>query len=229
MVEIILEQRKAAHFSSMEDFVARCQPGLEQLLLLISTGAMRFTGEDKKGLLWKAHLLLAGNKAHKGKHSGVALLFQPAFRMPEVPQFEWANDEDFFDEMELLGFSVSLSPFFMLQEQPDESIRCNDLMGNVGKRIAITGLFVTMKQTRTRKGEAMAFGTFLDQDGQFFDTVHFPKAYLQYPFRQSGIYKIYGLVAESFGFPSIIVDEMVKLPIRQDPRYAAQQNFLKLG
>lgn len=229
LIETILEQRQQGTFTGLEDFVARCNPGLEQLLILISTGALRFTSESKKSLLWKAHLLLSGKRAQKTKSTGMEMLFQPNFRLPEIPQFDWAGDEDFFDEMELLGFSVSLSPFFMLSEPMATDLKAHDLMANVGKRIAITGLFVTIKVTRTRKGEPMAFGTFLDQDGQFFDTVHFPKAYKAYPFQKPGLYTISGTVTASFGFPSITVDEMVKLPIRPDPRFTAQENFLKLG
>lgn len=229
LVETILEQRQQGPFTGLDDFVSRCSPGLEQLLILISTGALRFTGESKKSLLWKAHLLLSGKKAHKTKTTGMEMLFQPSLRLPEIPQFDWAGDEDFYDEMELLGFSVSLSPFYMLSEPMATNLKASDLMANVGKRIAITGLFVTIKVTRTRKGEPMAFGTFLDKDGQFFDTVHFPKAYKAYPFQKPGLYTISGTVTASFGFPSITVDEMVKLPIRPDPRFTAPQNFLKLG
>lgn len=220
-VETILEQRKEAAFCSLEDFVTRCNPGLEQLLLLIGVGAMRFTGESKKSLLWKAHLLLASKKAAQPKHTGMELLFQPSLKLPAVPAFEWASDEDFYDEMELLGFSVSLSPFFLLQNQDGLGVKATELMAHVGSVITITGLYVTMKPTRTRKGEPMAFGTFLDKDGQFFDTVHFPAVYQQYPFQKSGIYRIQGKVMANFGFPSITVENMLKLSIRPDPRYTA--------
>ncbi|QJB34895.1 DNA polymerase III subunit alpha [Chitinophaga oryzae] len=219
MIETILEQRKAAAFSSLEDFVTRCTPGLEQLLLLVSVGALRFTGETKKSLLWKAHLLLASKKATQNKYAGMELLFQPALKLPTVPNFEWASDEDFYDEMELLGFSVSLSPFFLLKSQQNLGIMVSDLLNHAGAPVTITGLFVTMKQTRTRNGETMAFGTFLDRDGQFFDTVHFPHVYQRYPFQKSGIYRIQGTVTTSFGFPSITVESMSKLPIRPDPRF----------
>ena len=43
----------------------------------------------------------------------------------------------------------------------------------------------------------MYFGTFLDRDGDFIDTVHFPPVAAKYPFRGKGIYKITGKVMKS--------------------------------
>jgi 2'-5' RNA ligase len=77
--------------------------------------------------------------------------------------------------------------------------------------IQITGYYVTCKPTRTKKGEAMMFGCFLDQDGFFFDTNHFPQATKNFPFRGKGCYLILGKVAEEFGFFSINVEQMHKL------------------
>jgi error-prone DNA polymerase len=65
----------------------------------------------------------------------------------------------------------------------------------------------------------MHFGTFLDYEGEFFDTVHFPASLKQYPFRGPGIYLILGKVVEEFGFPSVEVEKMAKLPVKSDPRY----------
>ncbi|MBK7965553.1 MAG: hypothetical protein IPK10_09830 [Bacteroidetes bacterium] len=82
----------------------------------------------------------------------------------------------------------------------------------IGKEISIQGYLVTTKPTRTAKGEYMAFGTWLDVDGYFFDTTHFPRVIKQHPFRGKGIYTIKGRVDEEFGFCSITVSEMEKLP-----------------
>jgi DNA polymerase-3 subunit alpha len=64
----------------------------------------------------------------------------------------------------------------------------------------------------------MAFGTFLDDEGNFFDTVHFPPSLTQYPFQSTGVYLLLGRVVEEFGFPSIEVQKMAKLPIEADGR-----------
>ncbi len=65
----------------------------------------------------------------------------------------------------------------------------------------------------------MHFGTWLDREGRFFDTTHFPNFAKLSPFRGKGIYRIEGRVAEEYGFPSIEVVKMERLAWRRDERY----------
>jgi DNA polymerase-3 subunit alpha len=65
----------------------------------------------------------------------------------------------------------------------------------------------------------MNFGSFIDAEGNFFDTTHFSMSLKTWPFKGSGTYLILGKVVEEFGFPSLEVEKMAKLPIRADPRY----------
>jgi hypothetical protein len=60
-------------------------------------------------------------------------------------------------------------------------------------------------------------GTFLDADGNFFETTHFPNSTPSYPFRGHGCYLISGQVVQDFGFPGIEVKQFDKLPILSDP------------
>jgi hypothetical protein len=55
-------------------------------------------------------------------------------------------------------------------------------------------------------------------NGHFFDTVHFPQAVTKYPFRGDGIYLIRGKIVSEFGFPSLEVEKMAKMPLLPDPR-----------
>ena len=64
----------------------------------------------------------------------------------------------------------------------------------------------------------MQFGTFLDSDGCFFDTLHFPQSLKQYPFRGDGVYLVQGKVVVEFGMPSLEVRKMAKLSLMPDPR-----------
>jgi DNA polymerase-3 subunit alpha len=66
----------------------------------------------------------------------------------------------------------------------------------------------------------MNFGTFIDAEGHWIDTVHFPEVAQRYPFRGKGVYKIIGKVVEEFGFLSLEVSELEKVPFMDDPRYA---------
>ena len=95
-----------------------------------------------------------------------------------------------------------------------------DMGKYVNKAMEIFGYLVTTKYTRTSKGEHMQFGTFLDQEGRFIDTVHFPMAAATYPFRGKGVYKLKGKVMDEFGFLTLEIAEMHKMAYVMDPRYA---------
>ena len=127
--------------------------------------------------------------------------------------------EDAYDEIELLGFPVSLSAFDLLETSFRGNIFAHDLIHHVGKTIRILGNLVTIKYVHTVKGEWMHFGCFLDVKGEFFDTVNFPDSLKTYPFRGQGVYLILGKVTEEFGFASIEVEKMAKMPLVKDPRY----------
>jgi DNA polymerase III alpha subunit len=203
------------HYRSLENFVHRLQPALEQLLVLIRIGAFRFTGRAKKELLWEAHMLLS-NKVHLP--SPAALLQAPA-RTFVLPRLAHSVLEDAYDELELLGFPVTLSYFDLLKTSFRGEVPARELMGYLGRRVRVAGMLVTTKYVRTKRGEIMHFATFLDPHNDFFDTVHFPQSLKAWPFQGSGVYLILGKVVEEFGFPSIEVEKMARLPFQEDPRY----------
>ncbi len=87
-----------------------------------------------------------------------------------------------------------------------------------GKTVRMVGDLVTTKYVRTVRKEIMQFGCFLDEKGEFFDTVNFPPVLKKYPFTGPGVYLIEGRVTEEFDFPSVEVSKMARLPSRPDPR-----------
>lgn len=202
-------------FTSLENFVARVPIALEQLTLLIRCGAFRFTGEGKKESLWKAHMLLnkSDQKAEKPR-----LLFAPPVRRFELPRLFTAAHEDAFDEIELLGFPLS-DPFLLLRDPLPARQLARELPSCIGQEVVVVGYQVTVKPTKSKKGDAMFFGTFLDEEGQWLDTVHFPPVAKQFPFRGKGVYAVKGAVSEAFGCISIEASWMEKLPVIPDPRY----------
>ncbi|HCA83648.1 MAG TPA: hypothetical protein DEP18_07660, partial [Flavobacteriales bacterium] len=53
-VNMLLENRhESGAFESLEDLVARLPITLDQLVLLIRMGSLRFTGKSKQELLWQ--------------------------------------------------------------------------------------------------------------------------------------------------------------------------------
>jgi len=216
MAERIVSDREInGPYTSLDDFIAKVPAGIEQLVILIRLNAFRFTGKTKKQLLWEAHMLLG----KYDKQPETKPLFAEKTREFVMPELEQTSIEDAYDEIELLGFPVSLSAFDLLETSFRGNIFAHTLMHNTGKMIRILGNLVTIKYVHTVKGEWMHFGCFLDIHGEFFDTVHFPDSLQKYPFRGQGVYLILGRIVEEFGFPSIEVEKMAKMPFKKDPRY----------
>lgn len=214
LASIIEEVRREGFFIGLEDFVARVNPGLEQLILLIRAGAFRFTGKKKAVLLWEAHMII-----NRNKHEETRMLFTPELRSFSLPELEHGQTEEFYDQVELFGFPVTMSWFDMLETSFRGEVPAGKLIEYKGRAIRMVGHLVTVKYIKTVNNDWMNFGCFIDPNGDFFDTVHFSKSLREYPFKGSGTYLIKGKVVEEFGFPSIEVEKMAKLPIRQDSRY----------
>jgi DNA polymerase-3 subunit alpha len=121
--------------------------------------------------------------------------------------------------MELLGFPLC-DPFQLLLEPSSHTMRVKHLAAFAGKLVSIEGYLVTTKNTSTSNGKRMYFGTFLDRDGYFVDTVHFPNVAAKYRFRGRGVYTITGKVVIEFDCVSIEVIKMERLAIIEDPRYS---------
>ncbi|PTX09441.1 DNA polymerase III subunit alpha [Sphingobacterium faecium] len=208
------ERLTNGEYTSLENFVLRTGVSLEHLIILIRTGALRFTGQAKKELLWEAHLLLSKDK----KASTGPMLFESNSRKPVLPKLISSIWEDFYDEIELIGFIVSGSMFDLAKSDYRGDAKARDLIQYQGKTIRMVGDFVVEKRVMAKNDKLMKFGTFLDADGEFFDTVHFPPSLASYPLRGAGLYLIEGRVVLEFGCPAIDVIRCARMPLKPDPR-----------
>jgi len=165
-------------------------------------------------LLWEAHMIM-----NKSTPEPMKPLFPTPVRNFTLPDLEQDRLDDAYDEIELLSFPVSMTWFDMLETKFRGEISARDLMSHKGKKVRMVGHLVTIKYIRTIKKEWMNFGCFIDPEGDFFDTTHFPQSLKEYSFKGAGTYLILGKVVEEFGYPSIEVEKLAKLPIRKDKRY----------
>lgn len=212
---IVNERIANGEFRDLTDFVNRVPITLDQAILLIRLNTFRFTGMSKQQLLWEVHLLLRKSAPPPTDGS----LFATPARKFVMPHLDHAPIDDAFDEIELLGFPVTMSYFDLLKTEFRGEIVAKQLGNAAGKSVRMVGSLVTIKYVRTIKNEIMHFGTFLDIEGEFFDTVHFPIIARNYPFRGKGVYLILGKVVEEFGFFMLEVEKMAKLPLIKDRRY----------
>lgn len=205
----IPEERQAGGpFTSLDNFLRRMTMGLEQLRILVRIDAFRFTGKDKRSLLWEVHMHF--NKPASARSTLDLFNLAPkSYKLPALEDYPYASA---FDQMELLGFPLC-DPFQLLPTDDWGDTLAHQLTGKIGKSIEIVGYLVTTKDTRTKNGKLMHFGTFLDHEGLVFDTTHFPNTARYFPFRGKGFYRIKGRVATDFGYPMVEVDWMDKLPM----------------
>jgi DNA-directed DNA polymerase III PolC len=211
--QIEAERERNGEFSDLEDFILRVPLGIEQVILLVRVNAFRFTGKSKAELLWEVHLLM--NKA--APKNDRSLFYTPPKQFT-LPKLEHSSIEDAYDEIELLGFPVTLSFFDLLRTKFRGEILAKNMINNVGRKVRMVGHLVTLKYIRTVKKEWMHFGTFFDSSGEFFDTVHFPNSLKNYPFKGKGVYLMSGIVTEEFSFATLTVEKLAKLPLQGDPR-----------
>jgi len=212
--EILTERQKNGAFATLEDLLKRTAIPKEQMIILIRTGALNFTGMPKAELLWRMYI---GNK-DKSESKEPELFEYNESKKYTLPEFEQNNIEDAYDEIEFLDFPVTLSYFDLLNTGFRGELNVNEMLNYVGKKVRLIGQLVTIKYVRTVNKEIMNFATFVDSKGDFFDTVHFPDALKTYPFRGDGVYLLLGKIVEEFGHPSMEVEKMAKLEIVKDPR-----------
>jgi DNA polymerase-3 subunit alpha len=204
--DLIADRESNGLFTGLRDFVNRCPLSLEQLIILIRVGAFRFTGKDKKELLWDAHFILGHSKKTKPEKT----LFQTEVKEFQLPKLWKHSLEDAFDEMELLGLSVQ-SPFKLIKDKLPSDLKACHLPRLVNRYIRIVGFLIHRKPNKTSNGKLMYFGTWIDLDGHCLDTVHFHVAARAYPFRGPGCYVIEGKVTDEYGFLSIEVSKMERM------------------
>lgn len=229
---IVNERLENGKYHNLPDFMERLHPKLEQVVILIRSGAFAFTGKSKPTLLWEAHAYHGKMTSYRNKFHGMRGLVQETqFRFAhnsfgaqtadyQLPTMTSQPLEDAYDEIELFGFPVTMTWFDMLKTKFRGEVFAKNMLQNVGRQYRMLGKLVSLKYVKTSKGELMHFANFLDANGDVFDATVFPNTLKMYPFQGDGIYLILGKIVEEFGHPSIEVMKMAKCPIQEHPHSA---------
>ncbi len=203
-------------FKSIEDFINRIAIGIEGIQILILIGAFRFTGKTKSELLVIARMLMMN---FKPENRGWLLLEEP-YKEYTLPVLARSPFEDAFDEIELLTFPVSVTPFNLLQTRYRGDVMARDLVRYHKRTVKMLAYLISRKHVPTKMGD-MYFGTWIDVEGELFDTAHFADCLKRYPFQGGGCYLLQGVVEVDYHFPTVTITRMAKMPFIPDPRYAA--------
>jgi DNA polymerase-3 subunit alpha len=211
-VDKVLAQRsKYGSYISLQDFIERTGLGIEQMTILIRIGALKFTGKSKKTLLWEANLV--SKKSKSLELSAGRTLFQEDVKEFVLPEFHQDPYEDALDEIELLGFPLC-NMFELVNVDLKNFTTAKDFHQNVGKVIDVLGYFITSKPVLTIKKQYMFFGTFIDHNGDWIDSVHFPDVADKYSLGGKGFYHLKGKVVEEFGVNTLEVQVLTKVSLK---------------
>ena len=206
--ELIMQRTQDGEYKSLIDFIERLQPSVVQLNILIRINAFRFTGRNKKELLWEANFLQKQSKLTTGKQ-----LFASEPVKITLPHLAQHPLDDALDQIELLGFPLC-NVFELVDDNPSQYVPAKHIGDHTGWEIKMLGYLITTKQVNTIKNETMYFGTFLDVNGDWLDTVHFPDVNRYYPLAGKGFYQMSGKVVEDFGVYTLEVKFCKKIGIK---------------
>ena len=207
--QLIANRISDGEYRNLHDFIERLQPAIAQLNILIRIGAFRFTGKNKKELLWEANFLQKQTQLTTGKQLFTS---DPVkFTLPHLTQHPL---DDAIDQIELLGFPLC-NVFELVDDDVTQYTPAKNIGEFLGKEIKMLGYLVTTKPVHTVKNEMMYFGTFIDVNGDWLDTVHFPDVNHHYPLGGKGFYKMNGKVVEDFGVFSLEVKFCKKVGIKE--------------
>ncbi len=209
--KIITERYASGEFLHLQNFIERTNSTAEQLNILISIGAFRFTRKSKKQLLWEANFLQKKNKMHHPAHASMFNEQPKEFLLPVLID---NPIDDMYDEMEILGFLLR-NPFELVNDNPGNYISSKEICLHLNKEITVLGYYITCKIVPTKNHSTMSFGNFIDAELGWIDTVHFPESLKKHPLQGKGFYRITGKVVEDFNVFAIEVSNMVKVGYKE--------------
>lgn len=202
-VTAILEERKAGDFTSLEDFLLRVDLDLSDAMALTNAGCFQS---------------LEPRATHREIAYRVATCYlqergRPPLQKAPLDQDLTAEEKRRL-EIESFGFPLSshpLQPYRALLEGRVQKAR--DLPRWVGRTIRLAGVYITRKESQTRKGEAMEFLT-LEDETDIYECVLFPAAFREYGdlLHWESLFILRGKVEEAWGVCSVNVEKLASLP-----------------
>ena len=153
-------------YHSLDDFLSRVDPRLQEAEHLVKVGALDGFGSIPT--------LLEGLQS--GWQAGQMSLFSINADVDE----DWALEEKMAAQQALLGISLEAHPLELVTDQIEQAgaIAIVDAVDWIGQRVTVAGVRQTSRRSRTTKGETMLFLTLEDLSGTL-DVIVFPDLYGQ--------------------------------------------------
>ena len=183
-------ERAPRNFESIFDFACRVdgrKVNRRVVESLVKCGAFDSLHENRAAL-WATldTALEAGAAALRDREIGQTSLFDrldgAAGRKPTlVNAADWTDRQRLAFEKEVLGFYVTGHPLTSVAPELARfvDVSAEEATRGPAREVRAGGLLTSLRETRTRRGARMAFGTLDDLEGSF-DLVVFSEPYLQY-------------------------------------------------
>ncbi|MGH0028576.1 MAG: DNA polymerase III subunit alpha [Myxococcota bacterium] len=189
-IESILAAREeGGPFESLFDFAARIdgrRVNRRVVESLVKCGAFDSLHESRARVWQSLDVALeAGTRVQRDREIGQESLFGGTPEATAEPDLleaaEWTDRQRLEFEKEVLGFYVTGHPLSVVEPLllRFTDTRAGDTEGKEGRDVRIGGLVTSFRETRTRRGQLMAFATLEDLEGAF-DLVVFAEPYAQY-------------------------------------------------
>ncbi len=177
-IEAILEaRREGGPFRSIFDFTARVDRRVNRRVVesLVKCGAFDSLHENRAAVWASLDLALeTGAAAWRDREIGQSSLFgdhaAAGVAEPALPETApWTEQERLAHEKEVLGFYVTGHPLGAHLRSLERSctVTAARTEGLEGREVRAGGLLTSLRETRTRRRERMAFGTLEDLEGSF--------------------------------------------------------------
>ena len=201
-VNMILDERKAGEFDSLDDFLVRVDLDLADAMALTNAGC--FNNLVSKITHRELAYRVAGFYLQNGER-------EPLTASPV--NYNLTAEDQYRMELETFGYPLSVHPVARYRPMLSRRIKYAwDISKFIGQSIYLIGVYITRKEAATCKSAPMEFLT-LEDETEIYECVLFPEVFQEFGdmLHWETLFIIRGTVEESFGVYSVMIEKMGSL------------------
>ena len=201
-IRLILDERKVEYFNSLDDFLLRVDLDLADAMTLTNAGCF--------------NTLASRYNHHQIAYRVAGFYLQEGYREPlnAISLSHKSTENDKYNlELEAFGYPISIHPLEKYRYMLSKRIKyAREIPHHIGRSIYLIGLYITRKESRTRKSEPMQFLT-LEDESDIYECVLFPNEFKEFSdmLNWETLFIIRGAIEESFGVCSVTIEKMGSL------------------
>ena len=159
-IQRIIQQ---APFTSLDDFLSRVDPRMQEAESLARIGALDGLGRIPAIL-------------RRLQHGGWKQNQMSLFEWTDTSEQDWTLPQKVAAQIEILGASIDAHPLELVAEKITGYCTTLEAVEKIASRVTVAGVRQTSRRSRTSKGEMMMFLTLEDLNGTL-DVILFPDIY----------------------------------------------------